>query len=64
MAALIHYTKVHMKLTLHDNEIKEILLAWVQKNFKEGEFNTIEMATYTYEASATFTCEEKTDEAL
>lgn len=54
-----------MKLTLNDTEIKNILLAWVQRNFREGDFDTVEMATYTYEASATFTCtQEPIDEAL
>jgi hypothetical protein len=54
-----------MKLTLNAIEIHNILLAWAQKHFPEGGFNTAAMETYTYAPSISFTCEEeKTDEAL
>jgi hypothetical protein len=54
-----------MKLTLNAIEIHNILLAWAQKHFPEGDFNTAQMETYTYAPSCSFTCEEeKTDEAL
>lgn len=53
-----------MKLTLDADEINKILLAWAQRHFPEGNFDTGRMETYTYSPSVTFTCEEETDEAL
>jgi hypothetical protein len=53
-----------MKLTLEATEISYILLAWAQKHFPEGDFNTVAVETYSYSPKAIFTSEEKTDEAL
>lgn len=53
-----------MKLTLNADEINEILLAWAQRHFPEGDFDTGVMETYTYSPSIVFTCEDKPDEAL
>jgi hypothetical protein len=53
-----------MKLTLNAVEINEILLTWAQKHFPEGDFNTVQMETYSYSPNVHFTSEEKTDEAL
>lgn len=52
-----------MKLILDEAEIKNILLAWAQRHIPDGQFNTIELATYTYLPTATFTSETP-DEAL
>jgi hypothetical protein len=54
-----------MKLTLNPVEINNILLAWAQKHFPQGDFNTVSLETYTYAPNATFTYVEETpDEAL
>jgi hypothetical protein len=53
-----------MKLTLNNKEIRNILLAWAQKHFPEGDFNVAEIETYSYAPTVTFTSEEKPDEAL
>jgi hypothetical protein len=52
-----------MKLTITPEEINDILLIWAQRQFPQAEFNTVVMETYTYAPNATFTFEEKTDEA-
>ena len=48
-----------MKLTLNAVEINDILLCWAQKNFPEGEFNTVAMETYSYSPNVHFTFEPK-----
>jgi hypothetical protein len=53
-----------MKLTLNADEIHNILLAWAQKHFPEGDFNAVQMETYTYDPEVIFTHEESVDEAL
>ena len=54
-----------MKLTLNDKEIINILLAWAQKHFPEGDFNKADLSTYSYDPRVVFTHEEEsTDEAL
>jgi hypothetical protein len=53
-----------MKLTLDTNEINEVLLAWAQKRFPEGNFNAVQMETYTYDPKVIFSHEEPADEAL
>lgn len=53
-----------MKLTLDAVEIRNILLAWAQKHFPEGDFNVAEIETYSYAPTVTFTSVEPTDEAL
>jgi len=54
-----------MKLTLDTIEINEILLDWAQKRFPEGNFNKVDLSTYSYDPKVTFTYEaESVDEAL
>jgi hypothetical protein len=53
-----------MKLTLEATEINDILLAWAQKHFPEGDFNMVAVETYSYSPKAIFTSEEKTNDAL
>jgi hypothetical protein len=59
-----HPLKANMKLTLDNTEIINILLAWAQKHFPEGDFNKADLSTYSYDPKVVFTCEEPTDEAL
>jgi hypothetical protein len=55
-----------MKLTLDTTEINDILLHWAQKHFPEGDFNKVELSTYSYDPKVVFTHEEEvpTNEAL
>lgn len=53
-----------MKLTLNDKEINDILLAWAQKHFPEGDFNKADLSTYSYDPRVVFTHEEEANEAL
>lgn len=55
-----------MKLTLDAKEINDILLCWAQKHFPEGDFNKVDLSTYSYDPKAIFSheAEEAPVEAL
>jgi len=46
-----------MKLTLDTTEIHDILLAWAQKRFPEGNFNKADLSTYSYDPKVVFSNE-------